>query len=154
MRYGSKTTAAANSSVRPVPALEICCVMADILGKIRVLQELGPMRRLLAVAVVLHAFVPLGVLSLGSLSLSSSAAHAGGFLDTGTGLTGNDTGGIIQATPETVHSFKEIAVSHCGQWNRYAGITSLRRVYGDYIGFRCVFDRRYDPRKAGLPQVY
>jgi hypothetical protein len=102
------------------------------------------MRRLLAVAVVLHA-----VVSLGALSFSSSVALAG-FLDTGPVLTGNDTGGIIQATPETVHSFREIAAGHCGRWNRYAGVTSLRRVYGDYIGFRCVFDRRYDPRKAGL----
>jgi hypothetical protein len=106
------------------------------------------MRRMLAVAVVLDALV-----SLGSLSLTSFAAHAG-FQDTGPGLTGNDTGGIIQATPDTIHSYKEIAVSHCGRWNRYAGITSIRRVYGDYIGFRCVFDRRYDPRKAELPQAY
>jgi hypothetical protein len=111
------------------------------------------MRRLLAVAVVLHAFVSLGALSLGALPLSSSAALAG-FQDTGPGLTGNDTGGIIQATPETIRAYKEIAVSHCGRWNRYAGITSLRRSYGDYIGFRCVFDRRYDPRKAGLPQPF
>jgi hypothetical protein len=106
------------------------------------------MRRMLAVAVVLHALV-----SLGSLSLASSAAQAG-FQDTGPGLTGNDNGGIIQATPDTIRTYKEIAVAHCGQWNRYAGITSVHRVYGNYIGFRCVFDRRYDPRKAGLPPVY
>jgi hypothetical protein len=106
------------------------------------------MRRMLAVAVVLHALV-----SLGWLSMASSAAHAG-FIDTGHGLTGNDSGGIIPATPDTIHTYREIAVAYCAQWNRYAGITSMRRVYGDYIGFRCVFDRRYDPRKAGLPPVY
>jgi hypothetical protein len=102
------------------------------------------MRRMLAVAVVVH-----GLVFLGSSAASLSAAHAG-FLDTGPGLTGNDTGGIIQATPDTIHTYKEIAVSHCGQWHRYAGITSVHRVYGDYIGFRCVVDRRFDPRKMGL----
>jgi hypothetical protein len=106
------------------------------------------MRRSLAVVVALPAFV-----FSGALSLTLSSANAG-FRDTGPGLTGNDTGGIIQATPETIHTFKEIAAAHCGQWHRYAGITSVHRVYGDYIGFRCVFDRRYDPRKAGLSQAY
>jgi hypothetical protein len=106
------------------------------------------MRRMLAVAVVVH-----GLVSLGSAAASLSAAHAG-FLDTGPGLTANDTGGIIQVTPDSVHTYKEVAVAHCGRWNRYAGITSVHRVYGDYIGFRCVYDRRYDPRKAALRAAY
>jgi hypothetical protein len=106
------------------------------------------MRRMLAVAVVVH-----GLVSLSSIAVGLSGAHAG-FLDTGPGLTGNDTGGIIQATPDTIHSYKEIAVAHCGHWNRYAGITSVRRKYGDYIGFRCIYDRRFDARKMGLSRAY
>jgi hypothetical protein len=102
------------------------------------------MRRMLAVA---------AVVSLSSFAVCLSTAHAG-FIDTGPGLTGNDTGGIIQATPDTVHTYKEIAVAHCGRWNRYAGITSVHRVYGDYIGFRCVYDHRFDPRKMGLRAAY
>jgi hypothetical protein len=93
------------------------------------------------------------VVSLSSFAVCLSAAHAG-FQDTGPGLTGNDTGGIIQATHDPVQTYKEIAVAHCGRWNRYAGITSIHRVYGDYISFRCVFDRRYDPRKAALRAPY
>jgi hypothetical protein len=99
------------------------------------------MRPMPTVAVVAYALV----------ILHSSAAPAG-FIDTGPGLTGNDNGGIIQWTPGV--DYKAVAVSHCGRWNRYAGITSVNRVYGDYVGFRCVFDRRFDPRKAGLPPPY
>ena len=101
------------------------------------------MRRMLASAMVLHAIV----------TLASSAAHAGA-AGPGPGLTGNDTGGIIQWTPAIDDTFIEIAVAHCARWNRYAGISSVHRIYGDYIGFRCVYDRRFDPRKAGLPPVY
>jgi hypothetical protein len=95
---------------------------------------------MLASAVVLHAIV----------ALASFPAHAG----PGPGLTGNDTGGIIQWTPDIDYIYKEIAVAHCARWNRYAGISGVHRIYGDYIGFRCVYDRRFDPRKAGLPPVY
>ena len=100
------------------------------------------MRRMLASAVVVHVVVAL-----------ASCARAGAD-GPGPGLTGNDTGGIIQWTPAIAHTYKEIAVAHCAHWNRYAGISSVHRIYGDYIGFRCVYDRRFDPRKAGFPPVY
>ncbi len=92
------------------------------------------MRWMLAVAVVVNA-------------LPAYAGVAG----PGPGLTGNDTGGIIQWTPESERIYRDIAAAHCGRWNKFAGITSMRRMYGDYIGFRCIDDRRFDPRKAGLP---
>ena len=95
------------------------------------LQELHPMRWMLSIALVLSPF----------------AAHA---ITVGPGLTGNDTGGIIQWTPETDLIYRDIAVAHCARWNRLASITSVHRTYGDYIGFRCVVDRRYDPRRAGI----
>ena len=101
------------------------------------------MRRMLASAVVLYA--------VGALSVA--AAHAGA-AGPDPGLTGNDTGGIIQWTPEIDRSYRDIAVAHCARFNRFAGISSVHGVYGDYIGFRCVYDRRFDPRKAGLPPVY
>jgi len=66
-------------------------------------------------------------------------------------VTGNDTGGIIQWAPDIEHSYREIAAAHCARWSRYAGISSVHRVYGDYIGFVCVYDPRFDPRKGGLP---
>jgi hypothetical protein len=90
-------------------------------------------------------------LTLGFLALGSPAAHAGA---AGPSVTGNDTGGIIQWTPGVGRSYVAIAVEHCARYNRYAGISSVRHVYGDYIGFRCVYDRRFDPRKMGLLPAY
>jgi hypothetical protein len=107
------------------------------------------MRRMLAVTAILYALV-----SVGAFSLGSSAAHAGGILGPTPGLSGNDTGGIIQVVPGIGHAYRELAASHCGRWNRYAGITSVHREYGDYIGFRCVYDRSFDPRKEGFPPPY
>ena len=95
------------------------------------------MRWMLAVAMVLNAF-----------------AVSAGFTCPGPGLTGNDTGGIIQWTPEVDLIYRDIAAAHCARWNRLAGITSVHRTYGDYIGFQCIYDRRFDPRKAGLPGIY
>jgi hypothetical protein len=85
-----------------------------------------------------------------ALVLASLGACAG----PGPGLTGNDTGGIIQWTPETDQIYKDIAAAHCARWNRLAGITSVHRAYGEYIGFQCIYDRRFDPRIAGLPWNY
>jgi hypothetical protein len=106
------------------------------------------MRRMLASVGVLHA-----VAAAASLALGSSAAHAGA-AGPGPGVTGNDMGGIIQWTPETERFYKHIAVEHCARHNRYAGISSVRHRYGEYIAFQCVYDRRFDPRKEGLPPVY
>jgi hypothetical protein len=108
------------------------------------------MRRMLASAAVLYAA------ALGSLVLGSSAADAGA-AGPGPGVTGNDTGGIIQWMPEIPHLdfYKQIAVEHCARYNRYAGISGVRYVYGEYISFRCVYDRRFDPRKEEeLPPAY
>ncbi len=101
------------------------------------------MRGILAAAAILHA----------ALALGPSTAHAGA-AGPGPGVTGNDTGGIIQWTPEAAGAYKWIAVAHCARFNRFAGISSVRRGYGNYIAFRCIDDRRFDPRKLGLPPVY
>jgi hypothetical protein len=136
--------------------------MTDTLKQRRILQELvtmrvRPMRRMLrsisrifVSAVVPHAAVLSGVLALGALA-DAPAAHAGA-AGPGPGVTGNDVGGIIQSVPGMGRSYEEIAADHCARYGRFAGISSVRRVYGGYIGFQCVYDRRYDPRKMGLPQ--
>jgi hypothetical protein len=81
-----------------------------------------------------------------ALMVVSGAACA----DPSPGLTGNDTGGIIQWTPDVAPYYHDIAAEHCARWNRIARITSVHRRYGDYVGFRCIVDRRYDPRKEWL----
>jgi hypothetical protein len=66
----------------------------------------------------------------------------------GPGLTGNDTGGIIQWTPLVRTTYRDIAAAHCARYNKVAEITSVHPWYGDYVGFRCHFPRGYDPMKA------
>ena len=61
---------------------------------------------------------------------------------------GNDTGGIISWSPEAELTAGQRAGSHCAMYNKVAVITSVHRVYGDYIGFICAFPRGYDPAKS------
>jgi hypothetical protein len=105
-----------------------------------------PMRPMLASAVVLQA-----VLNVAAFGPSAARAGSAG---PGPGVTGNDTGGIIQWAPGIERHYREIAVEHCARYYQYAGVSSVRFRYGEYIGFQCVYDRRFDPRKMGWPPVY
>jgi hypothetical protein len=67
------------------------------------------------------------------------------------GLVGNDTGGIIPWSPGIAPLMKAIAADHCARYHKLARITSVHAQYGDYIGFRCLFPRHYDPVKAYTP---
>jgi hypothetical protein len=60
----------------------------------------------------------------------------------------NDTGGIIPWSPEIAYTYRDIAAAECARWNKIAVITSVHRVYGDFVGFACLFPRGYDPRKG------
>jgi hypothetical protein len=75
-----------------------------------------------------------------ALSCTGGGASAGAvFLGPGPGLTGNDTGGIIAYTPDLEHGvFREMAADWCARWGRLSAITSVHRVYGDYVGFVCI----------------
>lgn len=56
------------------------------------------------------------------------------------GPKGNDTGGIIPWSVEAERDALAIAQTNCDRYNKYARITSMRRVYGDYIDYECRFD--------------
>jgi len=79
-----------------------------------------------------------------ALALSASAASAGWF----DRLKGNDTGGIIPWSPDVQQSYPQMAADHCASYNKVAFITSVHKVYGDYIAFVCAFPRDYDPIRA------
>jgi hypothetical protein len=67
------------------------------------------------------------------------------------GPKGNDTGGIIPWSPEAEINALEIADRMCAAFNwtpKRARITSMRRVYGDYIVYECVF---YGPLRRNGP---
>jgi hypothetical protein len=57
------------------------------------------------------------------------------------GAKGNDTGGIIPWSPEAEAMALVTANEHCGRFRKYAVISSVRRVYGDYIVYDCRFER-------------
>ena len=64
---------------------------------------------------------------------------------------GNDTGGIIPWSCENEVDARAIAGAYCASWNKYARITSVHRMYGDYIGFNCLW--RPDIARFQIPAV-
>ncbi|HVG50801.1 MAG TPA: hypothetical protein VM867_04125 [Xanthobacteraceae bacterium] len=67
---------------------------------------------------------------------------------------GNDTGGIISWSPAAEATAGARAAAHCASYNKVAVITSVHRIYGDYIGFICAFPRGYDPVKWSSGYYY
>jgi len=65
------------------------------------------------------------------------------FVGVGPFVTGNDTGGIIQWTPENDANMMQLAMDFCAQYHKYARITSVHARYGDYIGFACEWRPRH-----------
>ncbi|MGP0095291.1 MAG: hypothetical protein ACLPKB_35860 [Xanthobacteraceae bacterium] len=59
------------------------------------------------------------------------------FVGVGPFVTGNDTGGIIQWTPENDANAVQLAADFCAQYHKYPRLTSIHPRYGDYIGFAC-----------------
>lgn len=59
----------------------------------------------------------------------------------GSGLTGNDTGGIISSAVGRDLA-RDMAVEHCARYGKYPVATSAVRDHGGYYGFECRFDRR------------
>jgi hypothetical protein len=56
------------------------------------------------------------------------------------GHKSNDTGGIIPWTPENEKNAFTIAEANCRSHNKYPMATSIRRVPGDYMAYKCVWD--------------
>jgi hypothetical protein len=82
------------------------------------------------------------LIALGIVLAVATAAMAMGaeFTGPGPGITGNDTGGILPYSPGIEDSYKQIADDHCSRYGRMAKVTSVHRIYGDYVSFVC-YDR-------------
>jgi hypothetical protein len=81
------------------------------------------------------------VIALALLISSAACLAVAGvvFLGPGRGLTGNDTGGIIVYQPNLEPDvYREMAANWCARWNRLSHVTSVHRMYGDYISFVCM----------------
>ena len=79
-----------------------------------------------------------------AVALFSAHAHAQVY-------RGNDTGGIIPWSCENEADAREIAGAYCARWNKFARITSVHRMYGDYIAFNCLW--RPDIARFQIPPV-
>ncbi len=87
------------------------------------------------IVIALAATIAAGL--AGSAGVLASGAE---FAGPGPAVTGNDTGGIFPYSPNVEPIYQQIAADHCARWRRFAKVTSIHRVYGDYVAFIC-FDR-------------
>lgn len=67
----------------------------------------------------------------------------------GSGVKGNDTGGMIPWQPGADEYALHLAGAHCMRYNKYAVITSVHPWPGDYIGFVCRRAGRWGPAYNG-----
>jgi hypothetical protein len=85
--------------------------------------------------------IALSLVLAASTGIASDAlANGAGFAGPGTGITGNDTGGIFPYTPDVAADYQQIAGDYCARWGRLSKVTSIHRTYGDYVSFVC-YDR-------------
>jgi hypothetical protein len=82
----------------------------------------------------------LAVLAAGLSASTKAMAWGAEFAGPGPAVTGNDIGGIFPYSPDVEPIYRHIATDHCARWGRFAKVTSIHRVYGDYVGFVC-YDR-------------
>ena len=63
----------------------------------------------------------------------------------GSGVKGNDTGGIIPWKPGVEDYALALVSNHCGRYGKYGVVTSVHPWPGDYIGFVCRRPHRSGP---------
>jgi hypothetical protein len=90
----------------------------------------------------------LAVVTALSVTLASEASAWNDIFNSVWGPKGNDTGGIIPWSPENEANAPAIAEANCGWYNKFAVAVSIRREYGHYITYRCVWDPPYLSRRA------
>ena len=80
------------------------------------------------------------LIALGVVLATSAGVLASGGMFAGPGprITGNDTGGIIPYSPNIEATYQQMAQDYCARWHRLSHITSVHRLYGDYISFVCI----------------
>jgi hypothetical protein len=92
------------------------------------------MRAKMLVGAVLGAVLSVGATGVALATWAGPASPAG----PRPGITGNDTGGIFPYSPDLEGSYEQIAQDYCARWHRLSSITSVHRMYGDYISFVCI----------------
>ena len=91
---------------------------------------------------MIRKLIVAGVLSVAMVSpgLVSQALAWNDLTNSVWGHKSNDTGGIIPWTPENERNAFALAEANCRSHNKYPMATSIRRVPGDYMAYKCVWD--------------
>jgi hypothetical protein len=78
------------------------------------------------------------VMALGVM-LATGAGALAGAAGPGPWITGNDTGGMIPYSPNLEGGvYDKMAEDYCARWHRLSKVTSVHRIYGDYVSFVCI----------------
>jgi len=72
--------------------------------------------------------------------ITRAMAFGAEFGGPGPEITGNDTGGIFPYRPADQGTYQQIAETFCARYGRLGKVTTIHRIYGDYVGFIC-YDR-------------
>ena len=72
------------------------------------------------------------------LGIGATGAVLASFTGPGPWITGNNTGGIFPYRPGPSGDYEQIAESFCARYGRLGKVTSIHRIYGDYISFVCI----------------
>jgi hypothetical protein len=92
------------------------------------------MRSKILTVAALGAALSLGATGVALATWAGPASPAG----PRPGITGNDTGGIFPYSPDLEGSYEKIAQDYCARWHRLSYVTSVHRMYGDYVSFVCI----------------
>jgi hypothetical protein len=90
------------------------------------------MRRNILIAALLGAALSVGATGVALATWAGPASPAG------PRITGNDTGGMFPYFPAVEGTYDQIAADYCARWHRLSQITSVHRMYGDYVSFVCI----------------
>jgi hypothetical protein len=84
--------------------------------------------------------IAFGAAALFIAATTGAWAFGAEFAGPGPGITGNNTGGIFPYRPAPPGDYQQIAETFCARYGRLGKVTSIHRIYGDYVSFVC-YDR-------------
>jgi hypothetical protein len=95
------------------------------------------MDRKLLIALSLAVAVAAAGVCASLCATTSAMASGSGLAGPGPGITGNYTGGIVPYQPAPAATYRQMAEDFCGRYGRRGIVTSIHRIYGDYVSFVC-----------------
>jgi len=73
-------------------------------------------------------------------AMTRAMAWGSEFSGPGPEITGNNIGGMFPYRPAPPGTYELVAESFCARYGRLGKVTTIHRIYGDYVSFVC-YDR-------------